>query len=159
MNLRILGTLRILPNIKEGKKISSCTRYLFIKITSVHSNLKVIAPAILTMVADLEFMKTKVKDLKKRWEIIQIHKGMETDDGSFDWDSAKEDKSDTCNEEPKYQMCCEESNETNDEVKRDLKYLKYSYHFDILYHHINLTFPYRASSFLLVSPTPMMIQL
>ena len=85
------------------------------------------------MVADLEFMKTKVKDLKKRWEIIQIHKGMETDDGSFDWDSAKEDKSDTCNEEPKYQMCCEESNETNDEVKRDSKHQNHNHDLEMCF--------------------------
>ena len=66
--------------------------------------IQVVAPAVLAMVADLKFLKSKVKELSQRWEIIQIHKGLEADGGSFEWDSPKHDKSDSHYkpEEPKY---------------------------------------------------------
>ena len=47
------------------------------------------------MVADLEFIKSKIKDLSRRWEVIQIYKGLDADGGSFDWDTEKKDETDT----------------------------------------------------------------
>ena len=42
------------------------------------------APAVVTMVADLEFIKSKVKSLRRRWGVIQNFQNQDTDFGLSD---------------------------------------------------------------------------
>ena len=42
------------------------------------------APAVVTMVADLEFIKFKVKNLRRRWSAIQTWQNQDTDFGFSD---------------------------------------------------------------------------
>ena len=42
------------------------------------------APAVVTMVADLEFIKFKVKNLRRRWSVIQTWQNQDTDFGFSD---------------------------------------------------------------------------
>ena len=44
------------------------------------------------MVADLELIKSKVQDLSRRWEVIQIYRGLDEEDGSMDWGPDKNDQ-------------------------------------------------------------------
>ena len=43
-----------------------------------------VAPAVVTMVADLEFIKFKVKNLRRRWSVIQTWQNQDTDFGFSD---------------------------------------------------------------------------
>ena len=45
---------------------------------------QVVAPAVVTMVADLEFIKSKVKSLRRRWGVIQNFQNQDTDFGLSD---------------------------------------------------------------------------
>ena len=45
---------------------------------------QVVAPAVVTMVADLEFIKSKVKSLRRRWAVIQNFQNQDTDFGLSD---------------------------------------------------------------------------
>ena len=46
--------------------------------------LQAVAPAVVTMVADLEFIKFKVKNLRQRWRVIQTWQNQDTDFGFSD---------------------------------------------------------------------------
>ena len=42
------------------------------------------APAVITMVADLDFVKSKVRSLRERWSVIQAFQNQDTDFGFSD---------------------------------------------------------------------------
>ena len=49
--------------------------------------LQVIAPAVLSMVADVKSLKTKLSDLTQRWEVIQLYQGLREEAGPGQWES------------------------------------------------------------------------